>query len=352
MRVIILGPVNNKHSSGGVATITECLAKGFIERGDDVSIVSISKSDNYNTIVVGNGKNNRTKIFFSYQKIARIIAENRPDLVISSLEYSLGIKKYKKKWNKATYVSFLHGVAVPIKGRRIKSRLINSVARYCCKHFDHTSIASYLTQSINAKIYNIKCDVVIPNGIDIMDIPISQESTREYDFVYIGRLYRDKNVELLCDAFLELCKSSPSLKMLVCGFGEQENLFINGKFNDPHITFCGRIAHTEVFDYYSKAKFFVSLCDLEGFGTVFMEAATQKCNLISSFVQGQNYVFDNMPFYHLVDISSKNKLVEGLKKAIDKYSPMTDEQFLFYKNLFSCKRMADDYAKLVEEKHA
>lgn len=348
MKVVILGPVVNKTSSGGVASITENLAAGFVARGDETFIISISKSSTFDNIVIGNGRNNRKKIFFSYRKISNELKKINPDLVISSLEYSIGIKNYKRKCPNSLFVSFLHGVPAPVKGRKIKAFFLKLIFRYCCRNFDHSSIASYLMQSINDKLYGIKCDYVIPNGIIVDNKEsIINENERIYDLVYVGRLYHDKNVEMLCDAFLELCSINNNLRMLVCGYGEQEKLFTEGKFKNEHIDFVGKVEHKDVYKFYRKAKFFVSLCDLEGFGTVFMEAALQRCNMISTFSQGQNYVFENKPFYHLVDISNKEALKIDLMDTLNHYSPMTDEDYLFYKKFFSSKRMADDYANIV-----
>lgn len=352
MRAVILGPVINSTSKGGVSTITESLAKGFQLNGDEVKIISIEKSDYFKNEPIRRHKN-KFLIFFSFNKIAKLIKEYKPEIVISSLEYSVGIKKYKAKYKNATYISFIHGIAVSIKGRRIRSKFVNFAAKYAAKYADHTTISSYLMQTINKKIYKLNCDRVICNGIEINNFNTNVLNiNRKYDFLYLGRLAYSKNIELMCDAFCGLHKKDPKLKFAIVGGGELESLFLaGGKFNGlDFIDYFGQVYHDQVFDYFKNSKFFISLCDLEGYGTVFMEAALQGCNLVSTYCQGQNQSFVEKPYYHIVDINSLDKLISDLENTIKKYSIMPIKDLIEYSYTFSNKRMALEYKLLVNQK--
>lgn len=85
MRVLILGPVVNENTSGGVAVFDEGLYSGFSELGDYVNIISIEKSSLINNIVVKTKNPNPNKILFKFNRIAKEIQKYKPDLVISSL---------------------------------------------------------------------------------------------------------------------------------------------------------------------------------------------------------------------------------------------------------------------------
>ena len=70
MRVLILGPVVNENTSGGVAVFDEGLYSGFSELGDYVNIISIEKSGLINNIVVKT-KNKQIKFYLNLIELLR-----------------------------------------------------------------------------------------------------------------------------------------------------------------------------------------------------------------------------------------------------------------------------------------
>lgn len=352
MKVLILGPVLNDKLSGGVATVSESLTNGLNELGCNANMVSLTKSSKLNNIVVKAHKYNTFHIIGNIGKIAKVIKRESPDIVVSSLQYNIGIKRYKKASPKSKFVSVLHGMACPTNGR-LHSFFVNLVARYSAKHFDKTVTVSYLSQAINSKIYNIKADAVIPNGLaDIDEFALKENETnkpRQYDFLYVGRLYRDKNVELLCDAFLKLIQRYPDLKLAIAGAGELQPFFEgNGKFVHNNIEYLGGIPHDQVSKIYKDAKFFVSLNSLEPLGMTYLEAALGGCNIVSPYTSGHLQLFVNDPICHLVDISSASTLCDDLERAYSNYIAPNSINIRRYSESFSSRMMAQKYLDLFE----
>lgn len=350
MKVIILGPVLNSKRNGGVATIDESLVYGFRENGDEANIISLDKSDAIDNIVVPAKKYGTFSIIRKLSKMAKIIGKEKPDLVISSLQYNLGIKKFKKKCPTAKYVTILHGMAKPINGR-LKAFAVNYVARYSCKHFDVVSTVSYISQAINANFYKIKCNTVIPNGIltnSINPVQVCSEK-REFDFIYVGRLFRDKRVDMIADGFIKLLEKNNNLKLAIVGGGEMAPLFQKGgKYNSPNICYFGQQNHEKVYEFFRRSKIFISLNELEPLATTMMEAAINGCNIITPVTSGVTQLFLNDPAYHNADISSVDSLADDMERALADYCPPTEERIAEYKERFSAKRMAERYADLVK----
>lgn len=342
MRIIVLGPIINSRSSGGVAVFDEGICQGFRELGDFCNIISIDKSDKIDNIVAGKPNRSPKTIFFRFSKIAKLIRSFKPDIVISSLQYSIGIKKYKRYWRSAKYIQILHGMPCPINGK-FKSWCINFVARYSKKYFDKVVTVSYLSYAINKKINLITCDKVIHNGCALSP---SLKRKKDIDIIYIGRLFRDKEVEMIGDSFIELLKKDCSLKLCVAGYGELDNLFTNGKYKNSGIEFLGKKTQEEVSELLARSKFFISMNPLEPFGIVFCEALVNGCNIITQSTSGSASLFAKESFFHVADCCNFVDLAEQLDKILKRYVEIKDEKIVEFKKYFSYKRCASEYKKL------
>ena len=286
------------------------------------------------------------KIFFNFGKIANAIKKYEPDLVISSLQYSLGIKKYKRKWNKAKYIQVLHGFPCPINGK-FKSWSVNKVAKYSRKHFDYVVTVSFLSYAINKKMNGIVCDKVIHNGCALT--PSTNHKERVYDFVYVGRLFRDKEVEMIGDAFKIMKQTNPKLRLAVAGFGELEPLFTQGKFKDSGIEFVGRLSQNQVREYLEQSKFFISMNPLEPFGTVFNEALMNGCNIVTQSSNGSMALFINKPYFHCADSVNAFELADRLMIIKNFYKEIDIEEKNKFVEYMSFKRAAKEYKDLAFE---
>lgn len=346
MKVVILGPVVNEKLSGGVGVFDEGLYKGFKNLGDDVYLISVASSSSVPTICIGNGNGKTRKIYFSFNKIGKIIKTIKPDLVICSLQYCVGIRMYKKCWNKALYVAVLHGFPCTINGR-LKANLVNFVARYSRKHFDKVVTVSFLSFAINKKINRITCDKVIHNGCSLISSECS--INRDIDFIYIGRLFRDKEIEMIANAFIRAKKMNHNLKFVVAGYGEFEESFKNGKFKCPGIEFIGKLSQNDVKKYLSRSKFFISMNPLEPFGTVFNEAVINGCNIVTQNTSGGMSLFYGKPYFHSADCVNETELANKLIAISDRFKSIDDDEKKSLIDYLSYKRCAQEYKELLDE---
>jgi len=349
MRVLILGPVVNETTSGGVAVFDEGLYGGFRQLGDEVNILSIGKSQAIENIVLRIWKPKPLKILFHLRKAAKLIRLFKPDIVISSLHYSLGIKKYKRYWPAAKYIHILHGTPCPINGR-LKAWCVNCAARYAKKHFDKLVTVSHLSWAINKKINRVECDAIINTGCSCAPTTDwSASRKKDYDFCYVGRLYRDKNIEKMMDAMVALRGVKKDLKVCIAGFGEQECFFQKGgKYDLDFVDFLGRVNHDEVSRIYASSKFFISLCELEACGLAFSEAAINGCNPIASLSSGQSQFFVGKEYYHVADASNVDALVNDLRNIMNNYVEICQDEIDNLATLFSYKTIAGKYKALIQ----
>lgn len=345
MRVLILGSVVNQYSSGGVGVFDEGLYNGFKQLNDDVQILSFDKSSLIDNIQVGKQRASKSQIIFKKRLIAKEIKKYHPDLVISSVQYSIPIKTYKKYWDKAKYVQVLHGVAWPINGK-LKAAIVNKVAKRSRKYFDYVVTVSYLSFALNLQYNGFKCDKVIHNGCNMAPY---YGNNREYDFIYIGRLFPDKQIELLADACLELCKLNPNIRVAFAGFGELEHLFTEGKYSNSKIEYLGRLTQSEAADLYKKAKIFVSLHPTETFGTVFNEAILNGCNIATQSTTGVAALYAKTEYFHQLDCINPKELAHEMNEALKKYKPVSKEFINYMSAYLSYKNVGAKYKELVSE---
>lgn len=349
MKILVLAPVLNAQLSGGVAAVSENLVNGFRLLGHDANIVSLAKSSNINNIVVGHKKYNDINVVLSLDKVAKILKKEQPDLVVSTLQYNLGIKLYRKACPKSKFISVIHGAANPSNGK-LHALFVNLVAKYSCKNFDKNITVSFLSQAINKWYYKISCEAVIPNGICIPESANFNKpySKRPFDFLYLGRLTNSKNVELLARSFLKAKEKKDDITLAIAGTGPLSCLFEKqGKYDLPGITYLGKVPHENVFEVYSNAKVFLSLYELETLATTYMEAAICGCTLASPYSSGQNQLFVGDAGFHCIDTSSDLILSNELLRVLSSCCELPQKSIDEYKAKFSNKLMAQRYLDLI-----
>ncbi len=127
-------------------------------------------------------------------------------------------------------------------------------------------------ESLGVSSKNI--DIVL-NGIDIKKINCIQPSAHKYDIIFVGRLIREKNVDLLIDALVHIKRAMPYVKCQIIGDGpEKERLagLVAGKGLSDNVSFSGFMVYDEVLAKMMSSKVMALPSIREGFGIVVIEA--------------------------------------------------------------------------------
>ena len=175
--------------------------------------------------------------------------------------------------------------------------------------------------------YNVNSEVVVlPSGIDLdkfknVDKVKVEELRKELNLenkkvmIYLGRVAKEKNIEIVLDTFMEKKDSI----LLVVGLGPELEEF-KEKYVSDNILFLGKKEYSDVPLYYSLADGFISASLSETQGLTFIEAmscgnvlfCSDRVVLDELLIEGENgYFFDTK---------------EELSEKIDKYYSNTEEK--------------------------
>lgn len=126
------------------------------------------------------------------------------------------------------------------------------------------------------KIKSGESSVVVPNGIDLKEIAGISPSPSKSDVLFVGRLIKEKNTDLLIKSLLEVKKTFPDIKCTVIGEGpEKEQLEGLTKESglDDNVEFTGFLEnYSEVISRMKSSNVLVLPSRREGFGMVVVEA--------------------------------------------------------------------------------
>lgn len=117
--------------------------------------------------------------------------------------------------------------------------------------------------------------IIIPNGVDLKRIHGIEPSSVKCDIIFIGRLIKEKNVNVLIDAICLISKDFPYIKCHIIGNGPDKERLVGiiikhgllGK-----VRFFDSMEHDEIIARIKSSKMLVLPSSREGFGIVVMEA--------------------------------------------------------------------------------
>ena len=130
--------------------------------------------------------------------------------------------------------------------------------------------------------FKIKASGTWYNSIDFKENLISKQKHKGINFLYAGRIIKQKGVYNILVNFMKLSKKYKNIDLYIAGDGAELDSYMN-EFVSDRIHFLGKLNYDELLEYYS-------ICDVflypplwpEGLPTAILEAGMMKCSVIAT----------------------------------------------------------------------
>lgn len=225
-------------------------------------------------------------MFSDAVSLKKIIKVNKPDIVVSYTEYA---GKICRILYRGGYIKKLFHVpsCVGVKRKKFLSRFVE----YIFEKILSKNASFYLAcGSSEAYILKDKYKIPIEKIIflpNLRTFKVIKSKKFKYDFIYVGRMVKDKGVFELLESFKLLGILE---KVLFVGDGKELDKL---KFIYPEVKFTGRVSPEEVFNFLSLSKFFVSNSIIEGLPYSLIEAMALGAVPLVSDVEGHKDLIIN-----------------------------------------------------------
>lgn len=283
-------------------------------------------------VIISLMKNNvfeKIKILKKYclrEKIQVVILHNqgmKPNII-----YNVLCKELKKK--NVKFVMYVHSAYDkyynPYKNNVIRI-LYEKVIK---KTMKDSNLIIYISKKVEETFHNHfkkainKNETVIYNGIDnkfFKNIKLKEEHRKTIKIVYVGRLSKEKGVDILIDALNFIVNKSKikSIQLKIVGDGPERNNLetkvIENNLSD-FVKFLGR--KRNVIEYLDDADIFVYPSTWEeGFGISVVEAMSRGCIPITFYKGGLPEIIKNGINGFLIKDVNAIALAEGILRTVD-----------------------------------
>jgi glycosyltransferase involved in cell wall biosynthesis len=214
------------------------------------------------------------------------------------------------------------------------------------------TISNYVKEDIKKELKMVdEKIIVIKEGFDLNSSSDSvgyQTILKKYGIIssyllYVGNAYPHKNLEKLCDAFIEIKRKNPEMNLVIVG---GEDYFFNKlkqyiKINQiDGVIFPGFVSDKELDAFYRGAKVFVFPSLYEGFGLPPLEALAKGVAVVSSDRTSMPEVLgDTVQYFDPESVDSIIRNIVYVLESKDRRSEIIKKGEERLK-LFSWKKMA------------
>jgi len=335
--------------SGGAERVVSLLANKMAERGYQVEIICLKFNDVYYqtdsrvkvTLAMQQTKNRLTEVFW----LRKYLKQQKPDVVIPFTE---GVYCF-------TILSLL-GTGTPIiaserldpaamsSTRKVLKRLLLPFAEWLVVQTQ--SIKDYFPKSIQKKtsiIYN-------PVNEESLSPTLPSREGRLNRIISVGRLYPQKNQEMMIRAFAKVADEFPDWQLVIFGEGplRAELEFLVSSFKLQNRVFLpGRT--DRVIEELRKSKIFCMSSDYEGMSNAMIEAICVGLPIISTNVSGTEELIRDGENGFIVEIGGEERFTNCISQLIS--SPSLQDN-MSVKNIqlakiFNIDHIVDEWISLI-----
>lgn len=281
--------------------------------------------------------------------LIKLFKDNKPDIVHTHLNVMPYILPAVVNSNVKSRIHTVHSVAD--KEAEGILRLVMKIA-YKLFGFTPVAICDYVKGTIE-DVYKIKNSDIpcIYNGINttIFNRKNKTISNKYIKLINIGTLYHVKNQKLIIDAFAEVQKKIPNIKLTILGEGELrselEKQIERYRLND-YIQLKGIVEN--VYEELNDSDIYIMASNYEGLPLSILEAMSCELPIIATKAGGVVDIVNDGENGILIDINNKEQLVTAMIKLIKNYQ-IREEMSIKSKELsklYDIKNCTIQYEKL------
>lgn len=275
------------------------------------------------------GKFSKTRIKSQIKKIENILDREKfiPEVIIShwiNPQIDL-ITKLGEKYSAKTSLVF-HG---DCSEKNIeKFNLIKNINKLDAVGCRNETYANYVKDKLNLKKKPFVCYSGIPDDLAQQQIENIDSFKFEdsLNFIYVGRLIKYKNVDVIIRALQKKYQDKAILHIIGEG-AEEDNLRQLSKQLgiEKNVIFHGQLPRNEVYSMMKKSYCFIMVSDNETFGMVYIEAMLAGCITVASKAGGVDGVIIDGENGFLSKQGDTDELVETLNRIEKKTKQKVEE---------------------------
>ncbi|MFH1257064.1 MAG: glycosyltransferase family 4 protein [Candidatus Diapherotrites archaeon] len=158
---------------------------------------------------------------------------------------------------------------------------------------------------------------LLENGVDVNAMKKLRGKKNFSQFLFVGRLSKNKRIDLLLETFAELKRKGIGFRLVVAGEDWEHILpelqkIAREKGIEREVVFTGKVSEEELLELYRESGFFVSASRFEGFGISAVEAMAAGCvPLLHENESFRNFVSDGENGF-LLDFQETEKSAEKI----------------------------------------
>ena len=277
-------------------------------------------------------------LFFFFRRV-------KPDIILASMYRSMVLAALIKNFESKLFWMEQNTYFMRTKNQW---KLLEILALRVFKIICISSDVAYLTTS---KISKKEKVVTIPNPILIPQSRIKQLN-RENDFIFVGRLVKQKNPKLAIEAFNSFLKiSNINASLHIIGDGElmQDLKTMVSEFGImQNCVFHGFLQNTEVYSILNRTKTLVSTSVIEGLAMVRLEALINGNCLVTTNSGGtEQYFPTSSDIGVFLAQGTKSDLSQKMFNSLDEkfWSPIAIEKRIKAGEDFSPEKISSLYIR-------
>jgi glycosyltransferase involved in cell wall biosynthesis len=306
------------HSMGGMQRHTVFLANALADVGVDVEVIAPSghEQGDYRFDVVTADWPTSGPYPFILQRWSQRVVE-----AMRGRDYDVVYGQGLTLWgatppNGAPTVFNPHGLelcTVPERVARLKAWPLRVAARRQARAAKRTiSLGGKLTDVIVNCLNVPRSQVaVVPNGVEPTYFELGP-AERDRTVLFVGRLFANKGLDVLCEAALRL---PDDVRVLIVGEGPL-GTELQRRYRDPRIAFLGGVAEDELRRLYREAAVLALPTRSDGMPTVILEAFCCGTPAVSTDVGAISELVDDTTGV-LLPRADVGLLVPALRRMLD-----------------------------------
>jgi len=316
---------------GGIQKYVEDLCLNLIRLGHQSDVITyerhtitgekLKKHEKYNGINIYRISSFGTRLYPMAPGVLKKIRGY--DIVhIHGLGFFCDILSMTKAFHgKRLIISTHGGIFHTNKSSPAKKLYFSIWCRLMMKNFDRIVAVSRNDEKLFSRIS--KNVVFIPNGVEMKTYSKIKRKPEKNTLLFIGRLSPNKRIDRLVELVHLLKKDVPGIKLYVAGSqwrNEQKKLdaLVAEKNLGKNVVFTGEISENEKLSLLSKAEFFVSASEYEGFGISVIEAMAAGLPVIANDIESFRNFIRNGENGFLINYSEPEKVKNLVMKIKDR----------------------------------